>query len=107
MDLETFILAMGIPSGLFGLALWYFKRKQDERDRKQQERETNREALMLMIMQSSRANSVLCTAIAKAVQRIPDAHCNGDMTKALKVMEEASKAEKEFLIAQGVKHIFE
>lgn len=107
MDLETFILAMGIPSGLFGLALWYFKRKQDERDRKQQEREANREALMLMIMQSSRANSVLCTAIAKAVQRIPDAHCNGDMTKALKVMEEASKAEKEFLIAQGVKHIFE
>lgn len=107
MDFETLILAMGIPSGLFGLALWYFKRKQDERDRKQQERETNREALMLMIMQSSRANSVLCTAIAKAVQRIPDAHCNGDMTKALKVMEEASKAEKEFLIAQGVKHIFE
>ena len=107
MDFETFILAMGIPSGLFGLALWYFKRRLDERDREQREREKNRESLMLMMMQSSRANSVLCTAIAKAVQRIPDAHCNGDMTAALEVMEQASKAEKDFLVSQGVKHIFE
>ena len=107
MDFEAFILAMGIPSGLFGLALWYFKRAQDERDREQREREKNREELLMMMMQSSRANSVLCTAIAKAVQRIPDAHCNGDMTKALEVMEKASKKEKDFLLAQGVKHIFE
>lgn len=107
MDLETFILAMGIPSGLFGLALWYFKRRLDERDREQREREKNRESLLLMMMQSSRANSVLCTAIARAVQKIPDAHCNGDMTAALEVMEQASRAEKDFLVSQGVKHIFE
>lgn len=107
MNFETIILAMGVPSGVFGLFLWYFKRKLEERDRRQQEKEKNHEALMLMIMQSSRANSVLCTAIAKAVQRIPDANCNGDMVAALKIMEQASKEEKDFLVAQGVKHIFE
>lgn len=107
MDMNAIVLAAGIPSGLFGLLLWYFKKKIDARDRRQQEKEKNHEALMLMIMQSSRANSVLCTAIAKAVQRIPDAHCNGDMEAALRVMQQASQEEKDFLVAQGVKHIFE
>lgn len=107
MDFNALILAAGIPSGLLSLFLWYFKKKIDSRDRRQQEKEKNHEALMLMMMQSSRANSVLCTAIAKAVQRIPDAHCNGDMDAALQVMQKASQEEKDFLMSQGVKHIFE
>ena len=59
-----------------------------------------------MIMQESRSTNVLATATAKAVQRIPDAHCNGDMTEALRRASEIQNEEKEFLLDQGIKHIF-
>lgn len=59
------------------------------------------------MMQSTRANTVGITAIAKAVQRIPDAHCNGDMESALEQMEEIQKKEQQFIIDKGIQHIFE
>lgn len=100
------IIAMGVPSAITGLLVWWLKRYIDKRDKKADEREQNTERLMLMIMQTSRATNVLAEATAKAVQRIPDAHCNGDMTEALKKAAEIQKEEQQFLIDQGVKHIF-
>ena len=61
----------------------------------------------MMIMQTGRANNVLAVATAKAVQRIPDAKCNGDMTAALAEAAKIQKEEKEFLMRQGVKRVFE
>jgi hypothetical protein len=107
MDISAILLTFGVPSALFGIVVWYFKRSIEKRDKRQVEQEQNIEQLMLMLMKSNRANSVLCTAIARAVQRIPDAHCNGDMTKALEVVDEYNKEEKDFLMKQGIKHIFE
>lgn len=101
------ILAMGIPTAITGVIAWYLKKKIQQQEERQLEREQNREQLMLMIMQNSRANSVLCKAIACAVQRIPDAHCNGDMTKALEFMDTVQREEKDFLINLGIKHIYE
>lgn len=106
MDISVFIAAMGIPSAICGLLVWYFKKKIDERDARSDERERNLEKLMLMIMQTSRANNVLAMATARAVQRIPDAKCNGDMTAALEEATKLQTAEKDFLVEQGVKHIF-
>ena len=60
-----------------------------------------------MMMQSTRANTVGITAIAQAIQRIPDAHCNGDMTAALTEMGKIQDKEKQFLIDKGIKYIFE
>lgn len=113
----TVLCAFGIPTGLFGLFTWFFKRsidkrddkrekEQAERDKKADEREKNTEKLMLYIMQTSRATNVLAEATARAVQRIPDAQCNGDMTEALKRAAAIQKEEQQFLIDQGVKHIF-
>lgn len=107
MDISSILLTFGVPGSLFGILVWYFKRSIEKRDKRQMEQEQNIEQLMLMIMKSNRANSVLCSAIARAVQRIPDAHCNGDMTKALEVVDEYNKEEKDFLLKQGIKHIFE
>lgn len=107
MDIGAILLTFGVPSALFGVVVWYFKRSIEKRDKRQVEQEQNIEQLMYMLMKSNRANSVLCTAIARAVQRIPDAHCNGDMTKALEVVDEYNKEEKDFLMKQGIKHIFE
>lgn len=101
------IIAAGIPSAVMGLIVWYLKRYIDKRDAKAEEREKNTEQLMLMMMNTTRANNVLAVATAKAVQRIPDAKCNGDMTEALAQAAEFQKAEKDFLINQGIKHIFD
>lgn len=106
MDINVFIAAMGIPSAICGLLVWYLKKKIDERDTRNEEREKSLEKLMLMIMQTSRANNVLAVATARAVQRIPDAKCNGDMTAALEEAAQLQAAEKDFLVEQGVKHIF-
>ena len=106
-------MMMGIPTSITGLLVWWFKRYIDKQDRKREEqekerkaREENTERLMLLIMQTSRANNILATATAKAVQRIPDAHCNGDMKEALERAATIQKDEQQFLIDQGVKHIF-
>ena len=71
------------------------------------EREENQEKLILMMIQSTKANNVGITAIAKAVQRIPDAHCNGDMTEALEKMDAVQKEEQKFLTERGIKYLFE
>lgn len=114
MDL---LISMGIPTAITGFFVWWLKRYIDKRDKaaekraieehaQAEEREKNYERMMLMIMQTSRATHVLAEATARAVQRIPDAHCNGDMTSALEQAAKIQKEEQQFLINQGVKHIF-
>lgn len=104
--LWQFILAMGIPTAITGLLVWYFKRQIDKRDKKAEERERNTEQLMLLLVNTSRATNVLAEATAKAVQRIPDAQCNGDMTNALAQAEKLQKEENKFLMELGINHIF-
>lgn len=100
------LVTWGVPTAITGLFIWFFKRHIEKRDADRDEREKNYERMMLMIMQTSRATYVVAEATAKAVQRIPDAHCNGDMTSALAEAERIQKEEQQFLIDQGVKHIF-
>lgn len=107
MTIAQLIAAMGIPSAITGLLVWWLKRYIDKRDKKREERERNTEKLMLLIMQTSRSTNILAEATAKAVQRIPDAHCNGDMTAALEQAAKIQKEEKDFIMDQGIKHIFE
>lgn len=106
MDISHFITIMGIPTAITGLLIWWLKRYIDKRDQRAEERERDLEKLMLMVMQTSRANNVLAEATARAVQRIPDAKCNGDMKSALEKAAAIQKEEQEFLINKGVKHIF-
>lgn len=107
MEWYEILAFMGIPTAIVGLVFWYLKRRIVASEKKQQEKTLNTEALILMMMQSTRANTVGITAIAKAVQRIPDAHCNGDMDSALKQMEEIQKKEQQFIIDKGIQYIFE
>ena len=104
--MNEFLLAMGIPTAIMGLLVWWLKRYIDKRDQAAMEREHDIEKLMLMIIQTSRANNVLAEATARAVQRIPDAHCNGDMTSALERASKIQKEEQEFLMDKGIRHLF-
>ena len=125
MTFLEFLLAAGIPSTVMGFIVWYFKRSIELKDEKRREEEHRREEerkeaekqrierekkvekLMLYIMQTSRATNVLAEATAKAVQRIPDAHCNGDMHAALELANKIQNEEKDFIMDQGIQNIFE
>lgn len=107
MEIAELIMLFGIPSAITGLGIWWFKRRVEASEKKNQEQQENIEALIMMMVQSSKANQIGITAIARAVQRIPDAQCNGDMTAALAEMEKIQAQEKQFLINKGIKYIFE
>jgi hypothetical protein len=102
--LTTILIAAGIPSTLVGLFVWFFKKKIEENEKKREEHEKNLESLVLMMLQSTRANSILGVATAEAVR---DGHCNGNMTAALATVEKVASAEKEFLLEKSIKYIFE
>ena len=107
ITISQLILLFGVPTAITGFGIWWFKRRIELNEAKAKEHEENLESLVLMMMQTSRANTVGITAIAKAVQRIPDAQCNGDMTKALEEMEAIQKKEQQFIVDKGIKYIFE
>ena len=104
MNTWEILLAFGAPSAVLGFAIWYIKRVIENNQKKQAEHDKNLESLVLMMLQSTRANSILCKATAEAVR---DGHCNGNMTAAMKVVEKAAEAEKQFLLEKGIKYIFE
>lgn len=107
LTIAQLIAVFGIPSAITGLGVYFLKRRIEKNEAKAKEHEENLEALVLMMMQTSRANTVGITAIARAVQRIPDAQCNGDMTAALAQMEEIQKKEQQFVLDKGIKYLFE
>ena len=116
--LWAFILALGIPSALTGFLVWNFERKiakreakrekeQEERHKKEAEREKAREELQILTIQGVSAAIALGEATAKAVQRIPDAHCNGDMHSALNYAIKIKHKQKDFLTRMGIASVVE
>ena len=116
--LWAFILALGIPSALTGFLVWNFERtiakreakrekEQEERHKKEAEREKAREELQILTIQGVSAAIALGEATAKAVQRIPDAHCNGDMHDALNYAIKIKHKQKDFLTRMGIASVVE
>lgn len=117
-SLWAFILALGIPSAITGFLVWNFERKiakreakrekeQEERHKKEAEREKAREELQIHTIQGVSAAIALGEATAKAVQRIPDAHCNGDMHDALNYAIKIKHEQKDFLTRMGIASVVE
>ncbi len=110
--------AMGVPTAITGFCFWLLQRRITKRDkareeadaekeRKADERERNREKLDVMLLQSTTAAIALGEATAKAVQRIPDAHCNGDMHQALDYAAQVKHQQKDFLTSLGIHALHE
>ena len=107
------LTAFGVPTACTGLFVWLLKRSIDKKDRRREkeqaereqraeDREQNREQFEMMLLQMNTAAIALGEATAKAVQRIPDAHCNGDMHKALEYAASIKHAQKDFLTKLGI-----
>ena len=109
----AFLGVMGIPTAITGFCFWLLQRKitkadkarektEAERDKWADERDAQREQLDLMLLKSTSAAIALGEATSKAVQRIPDAHCNGDMRAALEYAANVKHQQKDFLTSVGV-----
>ena len=103
-NLWAILLAFGVPSAALGFAIWFIQKEITKSQKKQEEHDKNLESLVLMMLQSTRANTILCKATAEAVR---DGHCNGNMTEAMKIVDKTAAAEKEFLLDKSIKYIFE
>lgn len=111
--LLAIVSAAGIPSAIVGFCVWMMQQKILKRDkereedtlryrREREEKERAREQFEVNMLAQLNATMALSEATAKAVQRIPDAHCNGDMHKALEYAQETKRKQREFLEAKGI-----
>ena len=118
METWQILDTVGVPSGIIGFAVWLIERKIEQHERKRTEeakkrenieakREKSREELQICIYETSLAAIALGEATAKAVQRIPDAHCNGDMHAALDYASKVKHAQREVVSRCGIKSIVE
>lgn len=97
-QLITIIIAAGIPSAFCSLLFRKLEKKMDEKDRAREQHE-------YLVIKSINASMALGEATAEAVQRIPDAHCNGDMHTALEYARKVKHEQKDFLNQQAVHSI--
>ena len=97
LSVGSLLTLLGIPTAITAFCSWMLQRRIAKREAIQDAREAAREQNEVLLIQNTRAALALAEATAVAVQRIPDAHCNGDMHAAL---EYARKVE------QGVKAIY-
>ena len=118
MDVTAIVIAASIPSVLTGFCFWIIenriqkrakKREDEEKERRKEEerREKLREQQELLLVQGVGAAIALGEATAKAVQRIPDAHCNGDMHAALDYAAKVKHEQKDFLARQGIEALYD
>ena len=118
MDVTAIIIAASIPSALTSFCFWLIEQKIQKQSKKLEEEEkTRREAQdkreklheqqELFLVQGVNAAIALGEATARAVQRIPDANCNGDMHAALEYAAKVKHEQKDFLTEQGIGALFD
>lgn len=105
MDIMVIVTAAGIPSALTGFLFWALEHKIQKSEKVREARDKKRESLELLILDNVSAAMELSEATARAVQRIPDAHCNGDMHAALQKADESKAKRHRFFEEQGLEHI--
>lgn len=114
--LTALVVAMSIPSAITGFCFWLLERKiqqrekaeaeaREKRQKEVDERESAREKNEIYIIKSVGAAIALGEATAKAVARIPDAHCNGDMHAALEYAQQVKHEQKDFMTEQAMKAV--
>ncbi len=118
-DVLAIIVAFSvcIPSAVVGFAFWMIERRITKRDKlKEQEQEARqkeadkhekrRQENEFLTLKCVSAALALGEATARAVERIPDAHCNGDMHAALEYAARVKHEQKDFIERAGIQDIY-
>ena len=103
--MASILAAAGIPTAVLGLLVWQLKRRIERQEARQEAAEKAREEFETNLYESSLAAIALGEATAKAVQRIPAAHCNGDMHAALDYAAEVKHKQRDFVAKRGISAI--
>ncbi|WMI82105.1 serine/threonine protein kinase [Anaerotignum sp. MB30-C6] len=100
------VVVIGVMQGVVtAMGIWFLQKSMTKRDKATQEREKAREDMEYNLLTAVNASISLGEATAKAVQRIPDAHCNGDMTTALEYTTTVKHELKNFLNRKAVEKV--
>lgn len=102
----AFIAAMGIPSAITGFCIRRLEKSIDKREKAREEKDEARRQNEIMIVEGMNAAIALGEATARAVQRIPDAKCNGDMHAALQYATEIKHKHKDFITKQSMGSLY-
>lgn len=114
MDIIPIVLAaMGVPSAITAFCFWLLERKIQKRDAEQKEervkrqreideRDEQRKKYEICQLNMIIASMALAEATASAVERIPDARCNGDMHRAKEYAQKVKNDQKDFLKRQAI-----
>lgn len=100
MDLQTLIIAMGVPSAVTGLCFFWIEQKIKKNQAKLEEKEKMREKNEILIIKSTMASIALGEATATALK---NGHCNGETEAALEYARKVKHEQKDFLVEQGIK----
>lgn len=103
MSFLEIIKFWGLPAAVLAFSFWLIERKIDKQDKEVQQREQQRTQFEFMLFKQCDASITLAVATAKAVQRIPDAHCNGDMHAALEYAAKVKHEQEDFIAKLGIK----
>lgn len=106
LSVGQLLTIMGIPTAITAFCSWMLQRRISKREAAQDAREAAREKNEVLLIRSTGAAIALGEATAHALQRIPDAHCNGDMEAALEYAKQVKHEQKDFLTEQGVHAIY-
>lgn len=106
VELQTLLLAMSIPSAITGFCFWILERKLMKRQKAEEKKDEARQQNEAIVIEGVMAAITLGEATAKAVQRIPDAHCNGDMHEALSYATKIKNKHRDFIREQGIEALY-
>ncbi|MCI9412371.1 MAG: serine/threonine protein kinase [Eubacterium sp.] len=106
MDVQTILLAMSLPSAITGFCFWLLERKLMKGQKAEEKKDEARRQNEAIVIEGVMAAITLGEATAKAVQRIPDAHCNGDMHDALTYATKVKIKHRDFIREQGIDALY-
>lgn len=106
VEVQTILLAMSLPSAITGFCFWLLERKLMKGQKAEEKKEEARRQNEAIVIEGVMAAITLGEATAKAVQRIPDAHCNGDMQDALTYATKVKIKHRDFIREQGIDALY-
>lgn len=107
INVGELIALLGIPSAITGFAVWMLKRWMEKKEKKKEAKDDALTQILVAQIMCNNASLSLSEAIANAVSRIPEAHCNGDMHAALEVAKEMKHKQRELLTKVGISAVVE
>lgn len=103
--LRIILTAAAIPSAVIGFCCWLLQRRITKNEERADEKAKQQERLQIIILDSVNGSIRLSEATARAVQRIPNARCNGDMHAALDDIERTRQRQQRLITEAGIHDI--